>query len=403
MALGQEVKHTVKPFYSPPSLVSRQALAAFCLAALTKWRYFPFWATKAWKTLPVAAGAVGMGCIGFPNHPVWEMTAACNLRCKHCHAQGGKRSPVELSTEEGKKLLRELAAVDSFRMMVFTGGEPLLRPDLFELCAYARDLGFSVVIATNGTLITPPVAKKLRQAGVSCLAISLDAAGPKIHDALRGVPGAYQAAIRALEACREAGMALQVNMTAMESNWEEIPHVFSLVSSYGAEIMLLYQLIPLGRGEEIREKALVREKNRLLVEQLAASQTKSHTIIEPVGAPQYWPYLVKNNGLRGKALRALGNYVFQGCAAGWGLCYVKPDGEVWPCPFVPVSGGNVRQQPFREIWEEGEVFKKLKRREKYLEGKCGACRYNRICGGCRGKAFAHTGNYLAEDPSCFLK
>ncbi|MBC7343347.1 MAG: radical SAM protein [Clostridia bacterium] len=391
----------VKPYYLPPTLLAKQLFSALYYAGCTSWRKLPQWLLRSFKTIPVAAGAIGMGCIGYPNHPVWEMTAACNLRCRHCHALGGKPAPDELTTEQAKKMIRELARMDEFRMLVFTGGEPLVRPDLFELADYAHELGFQNVIATNGTLITPDVARKLRRAGVVGAAISIDAARPEVHDFIRNSPGAFHKAIRGLEACREAGMAIQINITAMQYNWEEIPRVVELGNNYQAEIMLVYQLVPTGRGENIKDRALSRSENEALTKLLARRQRDSSTIIEPVAAPQYWAYLTRN-AENGRRRMTAATMAFKGCAAGWGLCYIKPNGDVWPCPFLPISGGNVREKPLDAIWQEGEVFQNLRRRKETLRGRCGTCPFNPVCGGCRGRAYALTGDYLAEDPSCFI-
>jgi radical SAM protein with 4Fe4S-binding SPASM domain len=342
-----------------------------------------------------------MGCIGFPNHPVWEMTTACNLRCRHCHASGGRRSAAELTTEEGKKLLREIAAIRPFRMLVFTGGEPMLRPDIYELVEYASSLGLQSVIATNATMIDRLVAKRLRECGVAGLAISLDAATPELHDFIRNSPGAFGLALRGIEACKEAGMALQINVTAMEYNEKDLPAILDLARRYRAEIVLNYQLVPMGRGEEIQERELGRQQNEWLMHIISESQKEASAVIEPVAGPQYWASLLQKKGV-GLLGKALARAVFKGCVAGSGLCYIKPNGDVWACPFLPISAGNVRQQPLPEIWNQAGLFQELRRRRTTLKGHCGTCEYNPICGGCRGRAYAHTGDYLAEDPSCFL-
>ncbi|TDA63831.1 MAG: radical SAM protein [Clostridia bacterium] len=395
------MQRVVRPFYRPPTLVLRQALSAFYLAYLTGWKHLPGWLARGTKTLPVAAGAVGMGCIGFPNHPVWEMTTACNLRCRHCHASGGRRSPEELSTAEGKKLLREIASIDAFRMLAFTGGEPMVRPDIYDLAEYAAGLGLPSVIATNATLIDTRVARRLRDCGVAGLAISLDAATPELHDYIRNSEGAFKLAVRGIEACKEAGMALQINVTAMEYNREELPQILAIARKYQAEIVLNYQLVPVGRGETIKDRELGRQQNEWLMHMIAENQKHAYTVIEPVAGPQYWAHLIQQKKV-GPCGRALARTVFKGCVAGSGLVYLKPNGDVWACPFLPISAGNVREKPLPEIWENAPLFSDLRRRGETLQGKCATCEYNPLCGGCRGRAYAHSGNYLAEDPSCFL-
>ncbi len=388
-----------RPFYVPVTLPFRQALSAFYYAGLTGWKRFPGWAVKAPAHMKIAAGAVGMGCIGFPNHPVWEMTSSCNMACRHCHAGGGRPHSAELSTEEAKRMLREIASMDIFRMMVFTGGEPMVRPDIYELCRYTAGLNLSPVIATNATLITPEVARRLRDCGVACLAVGLDSAEPEVHNRIRGNPHAYKLAVKGIENWRALNMPLQINITALKENLEQIPDLLKLADSFGASIVLLYQLIPLGRGSDIKENSLSREENRWLMRTIYELQSGLKTIIEPVGAPQWWPYLVGQKEWAFK--KSLAEIAFKGCVAGRGLCYIKPDGTVWPCPFLPLGSGNIRRSSLLKIWEEGEGFAPLRKREN-LKGKCGTCCYRELCGGCRGRAYALTGDYLQEDPSCFL-
>lgn len=388
-----------KPFYRPISLPFRQALSALYYAGLTKWKYFPKWALKAPANMKIAAGAVGMGCIGFPNHPVWEMTSACNMNCSHCHAGGGSPHPDELSTDDAKKMLREIASIDMFRMMVFTGGEPLVRPDIYELCEYSAGLNLPPVIATNATIITPETARRLRDCGVACLAVGLDSAHPDIHNKIRGNPHAFSSAVKGIENWRSLNMPLQINFTALKDNLDQVPDLLKMADSLGASIVLLYQLIPMGRGDEIKEDSLTREENRWLMETIYKFQGGLKTIVEPVGAPQWWPFLISRKESIFK--KHMADVTFKGCVAGRGLCYIKPDGTLWPCPFLPIGSGNIRQRSLREIWEEGEGFSLLRKREN-LKGKCGLCSYREFCGGCRGRAYAVSGDYLHEDPSCFL-
>ena len=389
-----------KPFYRPLTLLFRQALSAFFYASLTRWNSFPRWALKAHGTIRIAAGAIGMGCIGFPNHPVWEMTTACNLKCRHCHTSGGSRSPEELTTEEAKKMLREIASINIFRMMVFTGGEPLVRPDIYDLCAYSSSLNLAPVIATNGTLITPQTARRLRDCGVLCLAFSLDGSEAESHNRLRGDRSAFQSTIQGIENWKALGMPLQINITAMKENLDEIPAILKLADKYGASIALMYQLIPVGRGDGIKENSLSVEENKELLEEIYSTQKELGFIVEPVGAPQCFPYLL-SKGKRNPVKDYLGQLLFMGCTAGRGLCYIKPDGDVWPCPFLPLKAGNIKEKPLNRIWEESEVFTLLRDREN-LKGECGKCYYRESCGGCRGRAYALSNDLLSEDPSCFL-
>jgi radical SAM protein with 4Fe4S-binding SPASM domain len=376
----------------------RQALSALYFAYLVRWKKLPQWLMKGGKTIPTAAGATGMGCIGFPIHPVWEITSACNLRCRQCHAAGGKAQPDELTTEEGKRLIDELAQIPEFRMLVFTGGEPLVRKDVFELAEYAASLGFQISIATNGTLITPEVAKQMKQVGVVNVAIGLNSTTAEVHESITNIPGSFEKTMRGIYASKEAGLALQLNATVMTSNLPEVPHFLDLADKLEAEIVLLYQLVPVGRGEDDEE--LTPGQYASLMKTISQQQRNCLPVIEPICSPIYWAYLLRRNS-HIKLGKRLTSQLFQGCVAGSGLCYIKPNGDVWACPFLPISAGNVRELPLSQIWREAELFRNLRDKSK-LKGKCGSCDDKEICGGCRGRAYAHYGDYLAEDPSCFL-
>ncbi|HCJ67800.1 MAG TPA: radical SAM protein [Elusimicrobia bacterium] len=394
----------VKPFYQPPSLLFRQAQSVLNFARLIKWEKLPSWLfNSGFKCLPVANGSLGMGCIGYPFHPVWEMTTGCNLKCIHCHASAGRRRPDELTTEEGKKLIAEIAKIEEFRMLVFTGGEPLVRPDLFTLLAYGQSLGFNLMIATNGTLIDEKMAKELKRYGVVGLAISFDHPDCKVQNYIRGKEDAFELALRGIRACRKAGLALQMNVTAMQYNFSALSEIVDFAEKEKSDILLMYQLVPVGRGKNLQDVVLNRKENEKLLTFLSQKQRKIRTTIEPVAGPQYWAYLLSQNGKNNGTYLKRVEKVFYGCTAGSGIVYIKPNGEVWPCPFLEIPAGNVREKPFSEIWRTSPLFNNLRRKKETLKGRCGICEYRTICGGCRGRAYAYAGDYLAEDPSCFLR
>ncbi|MCX5848451.1 MAG: radical SAM protein [Deltaproteobacteria bacterium] len=376
------MKNKVKAFYNPPSLLFKQLGSSLLMGYLNRWHNFPGWLFKyGFKSIPVANGALGMGCIGYPGHPVWEVTGACNLRCIHCHAVSGKADPDELTTDEGKKLIDMIAANSEFRTLIYTGGEPLVRPDIFTLLKYSQQAGLANIIATNG---------------------SIDAANPEIHDMVRNKQGSFDLALRAIEATKKAGILLQINTTAMEYNMPHLPELIDFTDGCGAGIMLMYQLVAVGRGENIEKATLKKTANKYLSELIALKQKSAHTIIEPVAGPQYWPYMLEKNGIRDGLMLKLAGKVFHGCAAGRGFVYIKANGDVWPCPFVEISAGNVKKMDFNKIYYESPVFRNLRKREELLKGVCGECNYKTVCGGCRGRALAYSGDYLAEDPRCFI-
>ncbi|MFQ6070937.1 MAG: radical SAM protein [Candidatus Aminicenantales bacterium] len=338
-----------------------------------------------------------MGCIGFPAHPVWEITLACNLNCIHCHASSGKPHPDELTTEEGLKLVDEIASIKEFCMLVLTGGEPLVRKDIFKLMDYGKKRGLKFVIATNGHLITEEVAFCLKESGGKGVAVSLDSSLPEVHNFIRNNPQAYELALRGIKNAKKAGLAIQINFTATKHNLSQLGDTIDMVNDLGADIMLVYQLLCVGRGEEVGDYALGKEENQRLLSAILEKQKSSSVIIEPVASPQYWPYLL--NGENSLKLK-LAKTFFHGCTAGRGLVYIKANGDVWPCPFIEVSAGNVKNNALTTIWQEAEVFQRLRKRGN-LKGRCGDCELNEICGGCRGKNL--TRDYLDEDTSCFIR
>ena len=395
----------VKSFYNPPTLLLKQLGSVLLMTYLNSWKKFFAWGFRhSIKSIPVSNGALGMGCIGYPGHPVWEITSACNLGCIHCHAASGNPLSNELSTDEGKKLIDQIAQMENFRTLIYTGGEPLVRPDIFELLNYSKRAGLANIIATNGTLIDEEMAWKLKECGVVCNAISIDATDPNIHNFVRNKQGAFELAMRAIEATKKAGILLQINTTAMEYNMANLEELVDFVDLQNCGIMLMYQLVAVGRGEKIKDAALKTTSNQKLIELITRKQKNVKTIIEPVAGPQYWPYMLEQKNLHKSRIGLkLAKKFFHGCAAGRDFLYIKANGDVWPCPFVEVSAGNVREKDIKSIYKESVVFKNLRNRESSLKGLCGECDYKSICGGCRGRAWAYNGDYLSEDPSCFIR
>ena len=354
---------------------------------------------KGKKVLATAAGATAIGCTGYPYHVVWEVTTRCNLNCIHCYAGSVASSQAELSTIEGKRLLEQIAAVQDIRMIVITGGEPLLRQDIFELVEYAGQLGFHIVFSTNGTLLTPDTAKDLARLGVVNFSISLDGYTKDCHESIRRQPGCFQSAIDGIKAAAQTGVCIQVNFTAMQQNLAELPGLINLADGLKADIIMVFQAIPpLKDGEALELDA---EEQMRLIRTIAEKQKKSHALIMPVCCPEYWPWLVENRRL--SLGRSIQKSALSGCGAGNAFGYIRFDGDVWPCNFIPLSAGNVRLTAFPDIWNNSPLLQQFRGQARRLKGVCGECSYQRICGGCRGRAFAHTKDPLASDPACLLK
>jgi radical SAM protein with 4Fe4S-binding SPASM domain len=251
-------------------------------------------------------------------------------------------------------------------------------------------------------LIDDQVAKQLRDNGVVIAAVSLDGFTAETHDKIRGLPGSFEKAAQGMRALTKSGILLHINITAMEYNVTQMEKLMALVDELKTAILLIYQLVPVGRGRVIEDAVLDKDTNEWLVKFMAKAQRGTNAIMEPVAAPQYWSFLLKKAHISSGMSLWLAEKVFHGCAAGRGFIYVKPDGAVWPCPFIELSCGNIRDTAFKDIWSEAEALNQLRDRERSLKGQCGDCEYRRLCGGCRGRAWASTNDYLAEDPCCFV-
>ena len=339
-----------------------------------------------------ANDAVGTGCFSYsPGEIIWAVTKRCNLKCKHCSIS--EVDPEELSTEEGFGLIEEAAKFGPVKFG-FTGGEPLLRDDIYELIEYAASFDMQVVMATNGTLITNEVAKRLKKAGLERAAMSIDGIG-RAHDAFRGVPGAFKDMLRGMKACEEEGLAVQIFTTVTRDNYREIPKIIKFVDESGLWRIYLIYLIAVGRGKAISDACLSRAENMAFFDYTVNKQKEVNTWLKPICNPQYWAYL-KAKGLVDRD----DGTEFTGCTAGITRFHIFPNGDVTPCAYLPAKAGNIRQSHFLDIVRNSEMFKALRARS--LKGQCATCKYKRICGGCRSRAYAFSGDYLGEDPVCGL-
>ena len=315
----------------------------------------------------------------------WETTAACNLSCRYCRACATPSpDPDELSLEEARAFLDSIAPLQP--MLILSGGEPLLRPDIFQIIRHAVSLGLRVSLASNGTLITAGVADKIAASGVSRVSISLDGASAEKHDQSRG-PGTFRAALNGMDNLR-GKVDFQVNFTVTKKNESEISNIFDLAEKVGAKALHFFFLVPTGRGQEEDQISPERQEERLM--QIDRERAQRGIDVQVTCAPQY-ARLAKPGIGRGKG----------GCLAGKNFVFVSRRGDVYPCGYFPLRVGNIRDRNFVEIWENSPELRAL--RERKLKGKCGRCSFTRVCGGCRARAYASTGNYLESDPSCSLE
>ncbi|RPF46690.1 putative heme d1 biosynthesis radical SAM protein NirJ2 [Thermodesulfitimonas autotrophica] len=318
----------------------------------------------------------------------WNATNACNLKCAHCYRDAGAKKADELSTDEGRALIDEIARA-GFKIMIFSGGEPVMRDDLYELVAYARDRGLRPVLGTNGTLITHEVARKLKEAGMTAVGISLDSMDKKAHDDLRGVAGSWDAAVDGMRACREVGLPFQVHTTVMEFNYDEVEKITDFAVAVGARGHHVFFLVPTGRAVDIADASIKADQYERLLRRLLTKQREVTIEIKPTCAPQFLR-IAKQMGVPTRFSR--------GCLAGLSYCLINPVGVVQACAYLDIPAGNVREKPFSAIWREAEVFQRLRTQE--YSGKCGQCDYREVCGGCRARALFYYGDYMAEEPWC---
>jgi len=332
----------------------------------------------------------------------WETTRRCNLACLHCRAAAGSGPyPGELTTDEGITLLNDLAAMGQI-VVIMTGGEPLLREDIYDLAAYGTRQGHRMVMAVNGTLLTPQIATKLKYAGIQRLSISIDGAAAASHDRLRAVEGAFDGALAGIAAAREAGLPFQINTTVTKANLTELPAIHELAIKLEAAAHHVFVLVPMGRGEQLRDDLVSPEEYDKTLRWLLERQREGRLFIKPTCAPQYYRLWRQDAHARGEKINPATHgmeAMTKGCLGGQGFAFVSYKGEVQPCGYLELLAGNIRETPFPEIWANSELFKQLRAVDDY-RGKCHSCQYRKVCGGCRARAFAMTGDVLAEDPIC---
>lgn len=321
----------------------------------------------------------------------WNTTNRCNQYCSHCYRDAGAQSDEELSFEEGKRLIREIAEA-GFKIMIFSGGEPLMVPWITDLVRYATEQGLRPVFGTNGTLLTPALARELKDAGAMGMGISLDSLDPEKHDRFRSTPDAWKDAVRGMAVCREAGLPFQIHTTVMKWNHLELEALTDFAVAEGAVAHHTFFLIPTGRGAQIESEALDQGTYEAVLKRILEKQRTVTIELKPTCAPQFMR-IAQEMGLKMRFSR--------GCLAGTHYCIITPRGDVQPCAYLAEPVGNVKTTPFTEIWKNSTVFRTL--RTLAYEGACGACGYGGLCGGCRARAaYYHQGNIMAPDPACSL-
>ncbi len=374
----------------------------------------------------------------------WETTAGCNLACIHCRriTVADQLLPQDLTTAEAFGLIDQIAAF-ARPIFVLSGGEPLFRPDIFDIARHATDAGLIVALATNGTLIDADVARRIQASGVRRVSISFDGADAQTHDIFRG-KGAFNRSLAGMQHLHDLGVPYQINTTVARHNSHQMPETLALAKELGAQALHLFLLVPVGCGVEIApDQQIGADEYEGVLNWMYDAELAGGIELKATCAPHYFRIVRQRqaeerrlgivherpdshrrqehaggstghthpgghlggqpaggNGANGAdGARHAMNAMTKGCLAGTGVCFVSHRGEVFPCGYLPVEAGNIRQQPFQEIWESSPLFAEL-RDPDLLGGKCGLCEFKKVCGGCRARAYGMTKAYLDEEPFC---
>lgn len=347
---------------------------------------------------------------GAPFQVVWDVTTDCNLQCQHCYATAGARGTHELSTAEAKQAIDEFARA-GVTIIAFSGGEPLVRDDIFDLTSHAAARGMYVAMATNGTLISDATAKKMKQHGVEFLQISLDGVNAETHDAFRGVQGAFHRTVRGIKNAVARDFFVEISTTVTSHNYRELPDIIDFSEHLGADWFMAYNFVPTGRGSHIAETDLSPRQREDMLHMLWEELKKDRDINVLSTAPQFARVALQQEGdaeertvpthfynpILGGQLAGLAEFI-GGCGAGRFYMAMKANGDLQPCVFFPLKVGNIREDDFEAVWKHNEVLQQL--RDKNQLQACGDCEYRYYCGGCRARAYGYLGDYLAADPGC---
>jgi heme b synthase len=332
----------------------------------------------------------------------WEITRNCNLSCVHCRA-AATHGPYtgELDTQQALNLVDQIAQVGQ-PIVILTGGEPLLRSDIFDIAQYGTNKGLRMVMAPNGTLITPENAQKMVEAGIKRISVSLDGATKERHDQFRGVEGAFDGALRGVSLAKEAGIEFQINTTITKANLDQIPKIQELAVKLGAVAHHIFLLVPTGRGKYLMDQEITAKEYEDTLNWFYDQRGKTPLQLKATCAPHYYRILRQRAKEEGQTVtfKTHGlDAVTRGCLGGTGFCFISHRGVVQPCGFLDVNCGDITQTSFAEVWTASKVFLALRNFDN-LKGKCGKCEYKRVCGGCRARAYEATGDYLTEEPLC---
>ena len=331
-----------------------------------------------------------------PRLIAFEVTRRCRFNCLHCRANAGDKDSEELNTKQCKKILSSIAKFNKC-VIILTGGEPMERSDIYEIIRYGRKRGLRMVMATCGYLLDEKSIVELKDAGVLALSLSLDGSSAETHDKFRQTKGAFEAVIKAAEIARQAGMRFQINTTICEINIGEVAGIVELAKRLGAYCFNAFILVPTGRGEEIAGEILDPIAYEVLLNELLRLKIESTIEVRVTCGPQFARVCQQS-----RAKRLIDSV--NGCMGGRGFGFISYCGDVQTCGFLDISAGNLVENgfDFKKIWLNSKFLNEIRELSCY-RGKCGTCQYLRLCGGCRARAYALCGDYLAADPICNYK
>src|SRR4030043_38142 len=342
----------------------------------------------------------------------WEITRSCNLFCAHCRSSSTSGTyEDELSIEECRRLIDQITEVGK-PVVILSGGEPLLRSDLFQIAGYAVEKGLRVAMGTNGSLITEDVSVRLKAVPISRVAVSLDFPAADLQDKFRGQAGAFQAAVSGIARLRQAGIDVQINSTITRLNMKYLNELLELALKSGAVAFHPFMLVPTGRGKGLENVAMSAEEYEQTLNWVYHRQQElgDRMFFKPTDAPHYQRIIrqkAKQSNLDGEKTAAkirneAMNSMTRGCLAGINFCFIFHRGKVQGCGYLDVEAGNIKDKSFTQIWTESRLFREL-RDLSNIKGKCGSCEYKSVCGGCRARAYESTGDYLEAEPYCIYQ
>ncbi len=324
----------------------------------------------------------------------WEITKKCNLSCIHCRGRSDISSDSGFSKKECFEIIDQIKETGN-PVVILTGGEPLLRDDIFEIARYGSLSGLKIVLATNGTLIDEKIAERIKESGIKRVSVSIDSLDEKKHDEFRNTEGAFRRALNGINILRKNGIEFQINTTVTKDNVDEIEKMIDMAVKIGAAAHHLFFLVPTGRARSLKDKQIDKERYERLLFFLYKKKDSVPIHIKPTCAPQYYRLIREKRGNGFEQMT-------RGCICGISFCFISAEGIVQPCGYLELKAGDLKEEKFKEIWENSEIFNKLRDFSLY-KGKCGSCEYVKVCGGCRARAYEEKGDFLEEEPLCLYK